>query len=228
MALIYNSSDSAYPVHEVVHILGETDGNAKFIDTNSIVATEDIVDSVSDSASGDESGKVVSPKALRSYYEGHQSQGAQGDRGYQGYQGNQGNRGYQGVQGTPGTTGSDYWKSGEGTTQSASSSIHADYNVYAPSFYQNSDERLKTKLSDIEHAVDKVMAIPTIRFYFNNDEKKTGKVGTIAQKVKEVLPEVVSQSEKTGYYSVNYSELSILAIAALKEIIGLLREHKII
>lgn len=219
MALIYNSSSVAQNVHDVLHILGESNGTAQFINTETIVGSSDIVTEVKDSASGDESRKVVSPQALRDYVTSHQSQGSQGP------QGTQGPRGYQGV---AGSSGSDFWKEGEGVKTSASSSIHADYKVYAPSFYQNSDSSLKTKVSDIESVIDKILEIPTIKYYFNSDKTKELRIGTIAQDVEKVFPEIVNKSEKTGYLGVNYAELSVISIAALKDLIKLLKEKQII
>lgn len=230
MALIYSSTGSASPVHQVVHILGESNGEAQFIDTQSIVATEDILTEVTDDSSLD-SGKVVGPQALRKYYESHQSSGPQGERGYQGYQGSpgvgsMGPRGYQGLQGAPGEggTGSDYWKT-TAVGYQGTQNLYADYHVYAIDFYQGSDDRIKTKLEDIKGALDKILSIPTFKFKFNGSERVH--LGTSAQSVNDLVPEVIS-TQPNRLLAVNYPELSVYTLAALKELVVLLKDKNII
>jgi hypothetical protein len=65
----------------------------------------------------------------------------------------------------------------------------------------NSDKRLKENIYLIDNALSKV----------NNIQ-----VGVIAQQVKEVLPEVVSE-DKSSYLSVDYSKLVPLLIGAVNE-----------
>lgn len=137
----------------------------------------------------------------------------QGPTGPQGATGAQGRQGPQGPKGTP------YWSSGEGSVTSASSSIHADHNIYAPAFYENSDARLKTIVGNLEKlSLHQILQIPLVKFYFNADKSKTTRLGTIAQNIKEICPEIVRESEETGYLGVEYDKLAILALHAVKEL----------
>jgi hypothetical protein len=78
----------------------------------------------------------------------------------------------------------------------------------------NSDKRLKENIYLIDNALSKVNNIEGV--YFNWKDKKETQVGVIAQQVKEVLPEVVSE-DKSSYLSVDYSKLVPLLIGAVNE-----------
>ncbi|MDA9111846.1 tail fiber domain-containing protein [bacterium] len=78
----------------------------------------------------------------------------------------------------------------------------------------NSDKRLKENIYLIDNALSKVNKIEGV--YFNWKDKKETQVGVIAQQVKEVLPEVVSE-DKSSYLSVDYSKLVPLLIGAVNE-----------
>jgi hypothetical protein len=101
-----------------------------------------------------------------------------------------------------------------------------------------SDERLKTKLGNIENALDKIHKLNGF-YYTNNDfAKSVGytdekiQVGVSAQEVKNILPEVVSiapfdidelskgMKSKSGenYMTVQYDRLVPLLIEAIKEL----------
>lgn len=220
MALVYSSSAQALPVRNVTHILGESSGTAQFIDTGSILATSDIVTSVSDS--GDISPTaVVGPQALKDYYQTHQSIGP---RGYQGFQGAPGNRGYQGVSGA---AGSDYWTTNDPGEWTALGNIYAKYHVTAVDFFQGSDDRLKTDIKEIKGALENIEKIPTFKFKFKGAENDRTHLGTSAQSVLPIIPEVVTKDKK-GFMSVTYPELAVYTLAALKELVMILKNNKII
>jgi hypothetical protein len=81
-----------------------------------------------------------------------------------------------------------------------------------------SDLRVKTNIEVIQNAVDKVMAIRGVTFNRTDfDDKGKRYAGVIAQEVLEVLPEVVTQNEDNGHYSVSYGNISALLIEAIKE-----------
>ena len=88
--------------------------------------------------------------------------------------------------------------------------------IYMPGgFFQQSDERLKIFLGDIDNALAQVKEIPTKYFYWKEMCDGPRQIGTSAQRVKEVVPEVVSGDD---VLSVDYSKLSIVALAAIKEL----------
>lgn len=88
--------------------------------------------------------------------------------------------------------------------------------IYMPGgFFQQSDENLKIFAGEIENALDKAKEIPTKYFYWKSRPDGPRELGTSAQKVKEMFPEIVSGDDNL---SVDYSKLAIVALAAVKEL----------
>ena len=84
--------------------------------------------------------------------------------------------------------------------------------------YQGSDERLKDFKGDIEIDFETLKRIPKKYFVWKSS---TGlgdgvKIGTSAQKLQEVYPELVSDDGRTK--SVAYENLSIIALAAIDKL----------
>ena len=103
-----------------------------------------------------------------------------------------------------------------GGTMTGNISGETGVAVYMPGgFYQQSDERLKIFISDVEGALGKINRIPTKYFYWKDRYDGPRQLGTSAQKVQEVFPEIVSGDDKL---SVDYSKLAIVALAAIKEL----------
>ena len=98
--------------------------------------------------------------------------------------------------------------------------IAATRNVFS----NYSDLRLKTKVGDIESALDKVEAIDTLYYEPNQTALDLGagtgrSVGVSAQSVQEVMPETIGPSPlDTQYMTVQYERLVPLLIAAIKEL----------
>jgi hypothetical protein len=95
--------------------------------------------------------------------------------------------------------------------------IRAGGNITA--FY-SSDERLKLNLRTIENPLDKVLQIGGYTFDWDEtkqNELKGHDVGVIAQQIKEVLPEVVTE-RKDGYLAVRYEKIVPLLIESIKEL----------
>jgi len=110
---------------------------------------------------------------------------------------------------------------GVGTAGSATAGeIRATNNVTA--YY--SDDRLKTKLGNIENALDKVKSLSG--FYYEANEvaqalgyKVEKEVGVSAQQVQVVMPEVVVPAPiDDKYLTVRYEKLIPLLIEAIKEL----------
>ncbi|MES2849821.1 MAG: tail fiber domain-containing protein [Bacteroidota bacterium] len=94
--------------------------------------------------------------------------------------------------------------------------------AYANTQFINSDKRYKTNIQKIESALDKINKIRGVSYYYdtkkfpdnNFSEAKT--LGFIAQELNEVLPEVVSYTDK-GFYAVNYDALIPVLTQGIKE-----------
>jgi len=87
--------------------------------------------------------------------------------------------------------------------------------------FASSDRRLKTNIETIDSALDKVTQISGVKYNWN--ELAEGKditkrqVGVIAQEIKDVLPEAVTERDN-GYLAVQYERLVPLLIEAIKEL----------
>lgn len=88
-------------------------------------------------------------------------------------------------------------------------------SVSANAFYASSDIRLKNILDDINIDFDKLKLIP--KKYYTWKGSDILQLGTIAQDIQKIYPEVVSKNEN-GYLSVDYSKLSIIALAAIDKL----------
>jgi hypothetical protein len=110
---------------------------------------------------------------------------------------------------------------GVGTAASGTTGeIRATNNITA----YFSDERLKTKLGNIENALDKVMSLNGFYHEANETAQALGykvvrEVGVSAQEVEKVMPEVVAEAPiDPQYLTVRYERLVPLLIEAIKEL----------
>ena len=101
--------------------------------------------------------------------------------------------------------------------------IKSDTTIHAKAFYTDSDKRLKNIIGDINLDIDKILELSLIYYTFNNDPSKKEEIGVIAQEIKEICPQIVSEDEN-GMLSVDYSKLSILALYCIKDLYGKLKK----
>ena len=106
------------------------------------------------------------------------------------------------------------------TSHYVSSGVYMEQNsVYTVNgFYQTSDERKKNFENEIEVDFNKLKEIPKSYFTWKDDEKQVRNIGTSAQKLAEIYPELVSYNETDDEYSVSYAELSIVALKAVDKL----------
>ena len=93
----------------------------------------------------------------------------------------------------------------------ATGSITANGDVIA-----FSDKRLKENIKPIDNALKKITKLEGVSYNRIDIDDKSNKVGFIAQDVKKVLPEVVSDNEK--YLGVNYGNITAVLVEAIKEL----------
>ena len=103
-----------------------------------------------------------------------------------------------------------------GTTTSLNTST-TDVYMQDGEVYAASDERLKDFGDNVEVDFNKLSEIPKVYYSWKNDEEKRQMIGTSAQKLKEIYPELVSENED-GKLAVSYEKLSIIALAAIDKL----------
>jgi hypothetical protein len=110
---------------------------------------------------------------------------------------------------------------GIGTT-APSQRLHVAGNVLANAYLVPSDMRLKDNIEPIDNALDKILGLNGVYFQWNESAKVEAEgrqVGVIAQDVKQILPEVVSNSTTSeNYLSVDYTKLVPVLIEAMKQL----------
>lgn len=84
-------------------------------------------------------------------------------------------------------------------------------------FYQESDERLKDFTEDIQVDLEQLSQLPKKHFTWKNDSKKETQIGTSAQELQKLYPELVKE-DSNGTLSVAYDKLSIIALKAIDEL----------
>jgi hypothetical protein len=89
----------------------------------------------------------------------------------------------------------------------------------ASAFYESSDARLKDFVGDIDYSFEDVRSIPKKYYYWKDKTEKDGfkHIGTSAQELLKICPEAVSIGEN-GYYSVDYAQLSIVALSMIDKL----------
>ena len=90
-------------------------------------------------------------------------------------------------------------------------------NCYATAFYETSDENLKYFGDNISVDFDKLKEIRKSYFTWKDGETGEMQIGTSAQDVQKVYPELVSKN-KDGNLTVDYAKLSVVALAAVDKL----------
>ena len=158
--------------------------------------------------------------------------GAQGTQGAQGYQGRQGTTGAQGAQGAQGAPGSGVAAGSDTQVQYNSSGNFAGSSnltfdgtnlVCGGTVTSNSDEKLKTNITDIDNPLEKVLGLRGVEFDYLDSGKHS--IGFIAQEVEKVLPDLVFGDDPKSVAYQNFVALLVEAVKEQNETINILKER---
>lgn len=109
-----------------------------------------------------------------------------------------------------GTNRFKFWATGELFAQTG---VWSNGYISARGQNTGSDIRLKDILGDCPLTVEQVAELPAVRFRWKDNG--TVAVGTIAQEVRKVLPEIVRERPQDGMLSLDYGDLGWLAAHAV-------------
>jgi len=77
-----------------------------------------------------------------------------------------------------------------------------------------SDIRLKENVSEIKDALEKILKLQGVNFYWKGSGEKS--IGLIAQEVEKIFPEVIN-TDNSGMKSIDYGRLTAVLIEGIKE-----------
>lgn len=83
----------------------------------------------------------------------------------------------------------------------------------------SSDERLKNIIGPVPVDFEQLSNIQKVVFSWKSDKENKHYIGTIAQSLEEVYPELVTTNPRTNTKMVNYNALSIVALAAIDKLV---------
>ena len=92
-------------------------------------------------------------------------------------------------------------------------------NINAGNFSSNSDIRYKTVIKHIDNASSILSTLPIFQYKWNNREDLSMHIGSSAQDVMKIFPELVTYDTERDFYNLDYATLGAVAgISACKEI----------
>lgn len=104
---------------------------------------------------------------------------------------------------------------------STSMAINATGYLYSNGSFVGSDKRFKKNITKLESVTDKIKKLNGYTYNYNTEEfkeknfSKEQQIGFIAQEIKEVFPQLVTEDAK-GYYAVNYPGMVPVLLEAIK------------
>ena len=118
-----------------------------------------------------------------------------------------------------------YWLLGHSSSSNGYYGVYKNANVYMEngSLYASSDKTLKTHVENVNGDPELIKRIPKAYFHWNNDEDKKRQMGTYAQDLEEVYPELVTK-DKDGIRAVAYDRLGVVALAGIDKLYDMVQE----
>lgn len=113
------------------------------------------------------------------------------------------------------------------TTDSDETSLHYDGAIWSENgqLYASSDKNLKEHVGNVDGNPELIKRIPKVFYHWKDDEQKRIQMGTYAQDIEKVYPEVVSRDDN-GNLAVGYDRLSVIALAGIDELYKMIQDLK--
>ena len=114
---------------------------------------------------------------------------------------------------------------GFGSSTSSKATLMSNSNVYMENgnLYASSDKTLKTHIDNVDGDLEKIKRIPKTIFHWNDDDNKKRQLGTYAQDVEEVYPEIVTKDDN-GIRGVAYDRMGVIALAGIDKLYELVQQ----
>ena len=137
--------------------------------------------------------------------------------GGNGYLGNANNAGWLMVQDicSQSGAGDTYWSLRTNGTAHFTD-VYANKGVAEDTWSSKSDARLKDVLGDVNLTVEQIAAMPAVRFTWKSRASHLVHVGTLAQEVQKVMPEVVGKTDG-GILTVAYAEAAFVSVVKVAQ-----------
>lgn len=91
--------------------------------------------------------------------------------------------------------------------------------------YSSSDKRLKNIHGEYNIGLEDISKIPIVSYDMKDDEEHKETIGTVAQDVQELVPEIVTEDDK-GYLALDYSRLGLISLKGVQLLIKEIQELK--
>lgn len=93
------------------------------------------------------------------------------------------------------------------------------YDATGSTILTNSDEKLKNIISPVPVDLDQLATIEKVVFSWKSDKENKPYIGTIAQSVEKVYPDLVVTNPRTNTKMVNYNALAVVSLAAIDKLV---------
>ena len=110
-------------------------------------------------------------------------------------------------------TGETHYSSGLRVNM-ANGDIVSAGKINSSGFYQTSDIRLKNVIRNMSISRQDIESIPTFYFKYKNSDRLD--IGTSAQEVQKIFPELVDKNPTNGTLTIQYDKFGIIALEIIK------------
>lgn len=104
------------------------------------------------------------------------------------------------------------------TGLAAYNTVSGYMHFYCFKLHETSDERMKESIETIDGSLEKILRLRCVSYNWRNDDQRDIKqrnIGLIAQEVRQIVPEAVSETR--GLLSISYNSITALLVNAVQE-----------